>query len=155
MDGSGVFTIIYLALCVLVGWYAGTKKNHNAIVWFLLAFFFTPLIVGLIALAIGPRQTGVPHPFAGQPFTPTLRVPPEGMSSWARPDPAGPATPLAGGLELAIVSRVDDWAQVRASNNWTGWVDARRLVALAPPPPPPQATVMAAPPPPPSEPTAS
>jgi len=136
MDGSGLFWIIWLGLCALVGWYASSKKGHNGVVWFLLAFFFTPLIVGIVALVMGPRQTAVAQPFAGLPFTPTLRVPPEGMSSWARPDPAGAATPLAGGLELAIVHRVDDWAQVRASNNWTGWVDARRLVSLAPPPPP-------------------
>ena len=44
-------------------------------------------------------------------------------------------TPLAGRLELAVIHRVDDWAQVRASNGWVGWVDARRLVPLAPPPP--------------------
>lgn len=61
-------------------------------------------------------------------FAPTHRVPPEGLPSWAAPDPSGPSTPLAGGLELEVVQRVADWAQVRASNGWVGWVDGRRLV---------------------------
>jgi hypothetical protein len=140
MNGNAVFWLIWIALAVLIGWYASTKKNHNGVVWFLLAFFFSPLIVGIIALLMGPRvtQADLARAVAGSqaPFTPTLRVPPEGLSSWARPDPSGPVTPLAGGLELAVIHRVDDWAQVRASNNWTGWVDARRLVSFVPPPPP-------------------
>ena len=132
-----VFWFFWIGLSVLIGYYAHTKKNHNAIVWFLLALLFSPLLAGIAVLIMGPRGTPMPQPFAGAPFQPTLRVPLEGLQSWARPDPAGPATPLAGGLELAVVHRVDDWAQVRASNNWIGWVDARRLVPLAPPPPPP------------------
>jgi hypothetical protein len=132
-----VFWFFWIGLSVLIGYYAHTRKNHNAIVWFLLALFFSPLLAGIAALIMSPRGTPMPQPFAGAPFQPTLRVPLEGLMSWARPDPAGPATPLAGGLELAVVHRVDDWAQVRASNNWIGWVDARRLVPLAPPPPPP------------------
>ena len=61
-------------------------------------------------------------------FAPTHRVPPEGLPSWAAPDPSGPSTPLAGGLDLEVVQRVADWAQVRASNGWVGWVDGRRLI---------------------------
>jgi TM2 domain-containing membrane protein YozV len=64
-------------------------------------------------------------------FAPTLRVPPEGIQSWTRPNANGPATALAGGLELVEVNRTGDWAQVRASNGWTGWVDRRRLTSLA------------------------
>ena len=133
---SGAFYLFWFGGAVLVGWYASAKKNHNPLVWFLLAVFFTPILAGLVASLMGPRGTSTPRPFPATPFAPTLRVPLEGLMSWQRPDPAGPSTPLAGGLELAVVHRVDDWAQVRASNNWIGWVDARRLVALAPPPPP-------------------
>lgn len=60
-------------------------------------------------------------------FAPTHRVPPEGLASWANPDPAGVSTPLAGGLDVELVQQIGDWAHVRASNGWTGWVDARRL----------------------------
>jgi hypothetical protein len=68
-------------------------------------------------------------------FAPTHGVPPEGLPSWALPDPSGTSTPLAAGLDLEVVQRVGDWAQVRASNSWTGWVDGRRLVAKVPPAP--------------------
>jgi RsiW-degrading membrane proteinase PrsW (M82 family) len=71
----------------------------------------------------------VPAPTAA--WVPTHLVPPEGLQSWDQPDPSRPMTPLAGGLELRVVQRVGDWAQVAASNGWTGWVDARRLVAKA------------------------
>ena len=60
--------------------------------------------------------------------------PPRACRSWALPDPSGTSTPLAGGLDLEVVQRVADWAQVRASNGWMGWVDARRLVGKSPPP---------------------
>jgi protease PrsW len=66
---------------------------------------------------------------AAQPFAPTHRAPAEGLAAWPSPDPAGASTPLAGGLPLEVVARVADWAQVRAANGWTGWVDARRLVS--------------------------
>ena len=51
----------------------------------------------------------------------------EGIPAWPTPDPSGASTPLAGGLELQVVQRIGDWAQVRATNDWSGWVDARRL----------------------------
>lgn len=61
-------------------------------------------------------------------WTGTHAVPPEGMSAWAAPDPAGPvATTLAGGLSLQVRERRGDWAHVVASNGWSGWVDLRRL----------------------------
>ncbi|MGH9884267.1 MAG: hypothetical protein ACREBE_01985, partial [bacterium] len=66
-------------------------------------------------------------------FVPTHRVPVEGLPAWPTPNGTGPATPLAGGLDLEIVQRAADWAQVRASNGWTGWVDGRRLLPKAPP----------------------
>jgi len=66
-------------------------------------------------------------------FAPTHRVPPGGLPSWAAPDPAGPSTQLTAGLELEVVTRVADWAHVRASNGWTGYVDGRRLEPKDPP----------------------
>jgi protease PrsW len=74
-------------------------------------------------------------PAAGVPavFAPTHRVPVEGLPAWPIPNGSGPATPLAGGLELEVIQRAADWAQVRASNGWTGWVDGRRVLPRTPP----------------------
>jgi RsiW-degrading membrane proteinase PrsW (M82 family) len=71
-------------------------------------------------------------PAAAPPFVPDVRVPPEGMPAWVAPDPATPSVALAGTLELLVVRRLQDWAEVRAVNGWSGWVDGRRLVAIAP-----------------------
>ena len=65
---------------------------------------------------------------AGAAFAPTHRVPVEGLPAWQVPDGSTQAVGLNGGLELQQVQRVGDWAQVRATNGWTGWVDARRLL---------------------------
>jgi hypothetical protein len=55
------------------------------------------------------------------------------MPAWGRPDPAGPViATLAERLDLVVLERAGDWAHVGASNGWHGWVDGRRLVALAP-----------------------
>lgn len=62
------------------------------------------------------------------PFAPTNLVPVEGLPAWQVPNGTTTAVALAGGLELQLVQRIGDWAQVRASNGWTGWVDARRLL---------------------------
>jgi len=61
-------------------------------------------------------------------FAPTHTVPVEGLPSWQVPNGTTAATKLAGGLELQLVQRIGDWAQMRASNGWTGWVDVRRLL---------------------------
>lgn len=83
------------------------------------------------AAAAGGAAAGPPAS-APTAFAPTHRVPPEGMPSWPIPNPAGPSTPLSGGLDLEIVQRIAGWAQVRASNGWLGWVDGRRLVVRTP-----------------------
>ena len=70
-----------------------------------------------------------PPTAAAAPWAPTHLAPPDGLQSWDQPDASRTMTPLAPGLELLVVQRVGDWAQVRAINSWTGWVDARRLVA--------------------------
>ncbi len=62
-------------------------------------------------------------------WAPTHLTPSEGMPAWASPDPSKPPIALLPPwLELAVVSTVGDWAQVRASNGWRGWVDGRLLV---------------------------
>ena len=68
----------------------------------------------------------VPPAAATPAWAPTHLAPPDGLQSWDQPDASRPMTPLAPGLELAIVQRIGDWAQVRAINGWSGWV-ARRL----------------------------
>jgi RsiW-degrading membrane proteinase PrsW (M82 family) len=93
----------------------------------------------LARLRVGGAQPGTmpgqapPAPIA---FQPTHLVPAGGMPAWAVPDGTTQATPLAAGLPLAVVQQIGDWAQVRAVNGWTGWVDARRLIV--PPAPAPE-----------------
>jgi protease PrsW len=61
-------------------------------------------------------------------WVPTHVVPPGGSPAWLAPDPSQPPVlGLAPGLELALEGRLDDWALVRASNGWRGWVDGRLL----------------------------
>lgn len=91
-----------------------------------------PSVAGATLGAASTAGAAVSAPAAPVAFAPTHRVPPEGLPAWAIPDPAGPATPLGGGLDLEVLQRVSDWAQVRAVNGWTGWVDARRLVGGPP-----------------------
>ncbi len=98
------------------------------------------LILGLRGQLDALPDLGAAGATAGLPpgppaaFAPTHRVPAEGLASWALPNPAGTGTALSGGLELQLVAWVGDWAQVRASNGWMGWVDARRLIARVTPP---------------------
>ncbi len=61
-------------------------------------------------------------------WTPTHRVPSAGMRAWAEPDPSQqPVTRLEPGVELIVAEQRGDWARVVGSNDWTGWIDARRL----------------------------
>ena len=87
---------------------------------------------GPVEPAPATAQPGpVAPPVPAQPaWAPTHLAAPEGLPAWATPDPSrAPAANLAGGLELVISERAGDWARVTAVNGWTGWVDARRLVA--------------------------
>ncbi|MEV7773739.1 hypothetical protein [Kitasatospora sp. NPDC086791] len=68
-------------------------------------------------------------------FHPTHVVPPDGLASWAAPDPARPTARLDALLPLQLLGRQGDWAQVLCSNGWTAWVDGRLLVSLPEPPP--------------------
>jgi RsiW-degrading membrane proteinase PrsW (M82 family) len=67
---------------------------------------------------------------AASAWTPTHDVPDGGLQAWAAPNPAAtPIATLAAGLDVAVAERAGDWARVTAVNGWTGWVDARRLIA--------------------------
>ncbi|MFJ6618863.1 hypothetical protein ACIQOW_14960 [Kitasatospora sp. NPDC091335] len=68
-------------------------------------------------------------------FRPTHVAPPDGLASWAAPDPARPSARLDALLPLQLLDRRGDWAMVGCSNGWTAWVDGRLLVALPQPPP--------------------
>ncbi|MFD0350898.1 hypothetical protein ACFQ0M_42445 [Kitasatospora aburaviensis] len=78
-------------------------------------------------------------------FRPTHVAAPDGMATWAAPDPSQPSTPLDPLLPVRLIDRRGDWAYVLCSNGWSTWVDGRLLVALpdtppapgAPPPAPP------------------
>jgi hypothetical protein len=90
-----------------------------------------------VCLACGYRYPPVAAPNAVSPrpetpWTPTHRVPDEGMAAWAAPDPSLPAVVnLDGRLGVVVSERAGDWARVEAVNAWSGWVDGRRLVPSA------------------------
>ena len=63
---------------------------------------------------------------------PTHRVPAGGLPAWTRSDASlPPAATLDPGLEVQLVSRWGDWANISCTNGWTAWVDGRRLELLA------------------------
>ena len=84
-------------------------------------------------VAAQPLAAILPPPPPPPPaWTPTHRVPPEGMAAWAAPDPTrAPMVSLGGHLDLVVVEWAGAWARVVAVNGWTGWVDGRRLVPRA------------------------
>jgi uncharacterized membrane protein YhaH (DUF805 family) len=153
--GSTILSLVFLAAVIVLivpTLTLSIRRLHDTdrSGWWLLIGLL-PYIGGIILLILycldgspgenqfgerpGGDLPGYRPPEPENPFMPTIRVPATGMPSWPTPDPAGPVTSLAAGLHLAVTHRVDDWAQVRASNGWVGWVDGRRLVPLAPPPP--------------------
>jgi hypothetical protein len=82
-------------------------------------------------------------------YNQTHVVPTEGLPAWSGPDgSAPPAANLDPGLDVMVLERRGEWAQIRCSNGWEAWVDGRRLLESAPAPAP-----AAAPPPPPAQPT--
>ncbi|MGH2712107.1 MAG: DUF2510 domain-containing protein [Actinomycetota bacterium] len=63
-------------------------------------------------------------------WTASHRAPDEGLSVWDQPDPSIDAREeIGGGVELQVTQVSGDWALVKAENQWSGWVDARLLVA--------------------------
>lgn len=84
------------------------------------------------APVVAPASAPAPAPPAPSPpaWAPTHVVPIGGVQVWTAPDPSlPPVTQLAPGAEVRLVERRADWAHVDASNGWSGWVDARLLVA--------------------------
>jgi hypothetical protein len=58
-------------------------------------------------------------------------VPTGGLPAWSRSDATEqPVARLDPGLEVHVVERWGDWANIRCSNGWTAWVDGRRLEAI-------------------------
>ncbi|MEY9841661.1 hypothetical protein [Streptacidiphilus sp. EB103A] len=63
-------------------------------------------------------------------FQPTHVAPPEGLATWAGPDPSQPSTALDPLLPVQVLERRGDWTRVVCANGWAAWVDGRLLVAL-------------------------
>lgn len=87
------------------------------------------------ASSVRPPTQAIPVPSQVAPAVPpavwssTHVVPDGGLPAWGSPD-AGTASieTLNPGLPVKLLQRLGDWAQIEASNGWTGWVDGRRLV---------------------------
>src|ERR1700730_2993581 len=72
----------------------------------------------------------------GLVFEQGLVVPAGGLQAWAEPNPAQPPVArLEAGVDIWVADRLGEWAHVRCSNGWSGWVDGRLLPTAAPPPP--------------------
>ena len=69
-----------------------------------------------------------------EPAGPTHLAPPAGLQAWTAPDPSSSAPiAIAGGTPLQVLEwQPTGWARVMASNGWTGWVDGRKLLPIAP-----------------------
>jgi hypothetical protein len=82
-----------------------------------------------VPAAAAPATT---PPAAAPAFTATHRVPAGGMPAWERPDPKLAVTAtIAGGLLVQrLEQRRDGWAHVVCDNQWSAWVDGRKLEAL-------------------------
>jgi hypothetical protein len=76
-------------------------------------------------------QTPEPTQEMAPAWTATHTVPSGGLGAWSEPNPElQPIANLDARVQLAVSERRGDWAKVIGSNGWTGWVDARRLVAV-------------------------
>ena len=86
------------------------------------------------APAAGATQQATPAqtaPAQAQ-WVPTHSVPPQGMRSWAAPDPNGPVVAnLAPGLPIQVTEVRGAWARIVCSNGWTGWIDGRIIGVAA------------------------
>jgi hypothetical protein len=81
---------------------------------------------------IGVFEQQVNAATAAPVWSPTHRVPAEGMQVWAAPDPASAVVArLDPGLDLRVDEVAGAWARVTASNGWSGWVDGRLLVQIS------------------------
>ena len=115
-----VIAIVWLVVCVLLG-------------GLLLPSLIRRSAVGSVNAELGQVAAGgqaVAAPTAA--WTPSHRAPAEGLDAWSAPDPSSARRMrLDPGLELRVDQTTGEWAQVSASNGWTGWVDARLLKRIA------------------------
>ncbi len=123
------FAVLYPTLVIVIAWLAICVALGGALLPSLIRLSGVRAVnarLGQVA-ATGPAQVA-----AAPGWEPTHRVPAEGLDAWSAPDPAsaGPVR-LDPRLELRVEQTSGDWAQVTASNGWTGWVDARLLESLA------------------------
>lgn len=82
-------------------------------------------------------------------FLATHVAPADGLQAWDEPDPERPVVAqVQPGVRMQLMEQRGAWGRVLFSNGWSGWVDARRLVAV-PAPAPPQAAPQFRPTPPP------
>jgi hypothetical protein len=73
-----------------------------------------------------------PQPAPANQWVPTHSVPPQGLRSWAAPDPNGPVVAnLAPGLPIQVTEVRGAWARIVCSNGWTGWIDGRIIGVAA------------------------
>jgi hypothetical protein len=80
------------------------------------------------AYAAQPAPAPAPAAGGGGGWTPTHKVPAQGMQAWAAPDPSGAVVAnLGGNLPVQVTETRGAWANVLCSNGWAGWVDARLL----------------------------
>jgi hypothetical protein len=112
----------------------------------LLAGMVFGAVIGIVLPTLGRAMAPAPSPAGPAPvaatggtpvagWAPTHQVPETGTWAWAAPDAAAqPFTSLAPSTEVQVLTRSDNWAQVRAVNGWEGWVDLRQLHPHAPPP---------------------
>ena len=79
-----------------------------------------------------PTPAPQPQPAPASQWVPTHSVPPQGLRSWAAPDPNGPVVAnLAPGLPIQVTEVRGAWARIVCSNGWTGWIDGRIIGVAA------------------------
>jgi SH3-like domain-containing protein len=62
-------------------------------------------------------------------FSATHLVPSDGLDARLSPSSqTAIAARLDGGLDVQLLERRGEWAQIACSNGWTAWVDVRRLI---------------------------
>lgn len=131
------FLVIHGSLADLAALFGGTTNHPMPPSGREGRFLFGTLLSAasaflLVREAPGSAAARQPEQIAGaQPgWSHTHVVPAGGLDAWISPDPSTPvAARLEPGLPLQVVATSGGWAQVTASNGWSGWVDARRLEA--------------------------
>ena len=116
-----VIAIVWLVVCVLLGGLVLPSLIKRSAV--------RSFNAGLGQVAAAGQAAAATTAAA---WTPSHRAPAEGLDAWSAPDPSSAQQiRLDPGLELRVEQTTGEWAQVTASNGWTGWVDARLLKPIA------------------------